>query len=208
MSKALHICLTFIYKRELGPKWYCIFHNPGNKSAFNPIGFKSGFKSTGFNPGGACKSIYASFYGLILKNSLWVNNRLCLCFKTCNEAFQKFDWAFKTLDWAFEDSRKKQMKRLMLSQSVVSCDTQMVSILHWLIYSLDPGKHSTLTQRWNILKTEYTEKTSRRCSTRYTLWFNDNLSTLIHRLNSRLKQRWSWVEPKNSFALISWCLKK
>ena len=142
--KALHIYLTFIYKKELGSKWYCIFHNPGNEPAFNPIGLKSGSESTDFNPRGACKCIYASFYGLILKNSLWVNNRLRLCFKICNEAFQKFDWAFKTLDWAFEDSRKKQMKRLMLSQSVVSCDTQMVSILHWLIYSLDLAN----TQHW------------------------------------------------------------
>ena len=34
-----------------------------------------------------------------------------------------------------------------------------------------------------------------------------SLSTLNQRRNLTLKQRWFWVDSKNNFALISWCLK-
>ena len=42
----------------------------------------------------------------------------------------------------------------------------------------------------------YVEMTSRRWSTWYPRWFNVDLSTLIHRSNSTLKQRWFWLTLK------------
>ena len=55
-------------------------------------------------------------------------------------------------------------------------------------------------QRLNVDSTFiYVEITSRRRSTWYPRWFNVDLSTLIHRSNSTLKQRWFWVDSKTQF---------
>ena len=53
----------------------------------------------------------------------------------------------------------------------------------------------------------YVHITLRLRSMWYPHWFNIDFSTLIHRINSTLKQLWLWVYSKNSFVLISWCLK-
>ena len=45
----------------------------------------------------------------------------------------------------------------------------------------------------------HVEITSQRWSTWYPHWFNVDLSTLIRRLNSTLKQRWFWVDSKTQF---------
>ena len=78
--------------------------------------------------------------------------------------------------------------------------------LHWC--SLQSG---SITKPKQKLKVDSTficvEITSRRRSTWYPRWFNVDLSTLINRGSSTLKQRWFWLTLKKKFVLISWCLK-
>ena len=65
---------------------------------------------------------------------------------------------------------------------------------------------------WNIFQNayramKYVEITSRRRPTWYSRWFNVDLSPLIQRWNSTLKQRWFCLDSKRNFILISWYLK-
>ena len=67
---------------------------------------------------------------------------------------------------------------------------------------------SNTQQTLNVDSTlKYVEITSRRRSTWYPRWFNVDLSPLIQRWNSTLKQRWFCVDSKRNFVLISWYLK-
>ena len=104
--------------------------------------------------------------------------------------------------------------------SVLNTFSYNFSLVFKIVESLQCILKSILTDIWktelrkvsqqtpNVVSTlVYVEITSRLWSTWYPRIFNVDLSMLVHWSNSTLKQRWFWVDSKNNFVLISWCLK-